>query len=255
MTDQLKDLSDAATGGVWGQYHGSNGPWQDQANKGKYTDWDSSHCMSAMNERGRYPIGQFKHADTAAFVEALVNAYRAGELVPASELNETRGEALTWRKVDKIRAKQAAKPTGSALPQEWSPTTPDPVAEAAKVLLAYLPNYAMERAALESKARDDEGEFSSLSDLLDFSGQNKSYTAIREALSAALRALTKATACRKCGGAMSPGKALDQTLTGVGDFHDADDVSTISPGGPGALIDCMKCSECGWSVTKDGEVG
>jgi ribonuclease HI len=84
MTD-LKQLSEAATGGVWGQYHGSNGPWQDQANKGKYTDWDSSHCMSAMNERGRYPIGQFKHADTAAFVEALVNAYRAGELIPASE--------------------------------------------------------------------------------------------------------------------------------------------------------------------------
>lgn len=70
-------------------------------------------------------------------------------------------------------------------------TTPDPVSEAAKVLLACLPNYAMERAALESQARDDEGEFPPLTDLLDFSGQNKSYTVIREALSAALRALTK----------------------------------------------------------------
>lgn len=81
--------------------------------------------------------------------------------------------------------------TIAALPPAVPDTTPDPVAEAAKVLLAYMPNYAMERAALESRARDDEGEFPPLTDLLDFSGQNKSYTVIREALGAALRALTK----------------------------------------------------------------
>ena len=63
------------------------------------------------------------------------------------------------------------------------------VQQAARVLLDYMPNYAMEKAALESKAVDDEGEFQSLSDLLDFSGQNKSYTVVREALCAALRAL------------------------------------------------------------------
>ena len=26
---------------------------------------------------------------------------------------------------------------------------------------------------------------------------------------------------------------------------------TLSAGGPGRLIDCMKCSACGWSVTAD----
>jgi hypothetical protein len=86
MTDQLKQLSEAATPGLWGQYHGSNGPWQDQAKETNRYEWDSSHDMSAMTPHaGRYRIGQFRRADTAAFVEALVNAYRAGELIPASE--------------------------------------------------------------------------------------------------------------------------------------------------------------------------
>lgn len=66
---------------------------------------------------------------------------------------------------------------------------PVTVGEAARVLLAALPNYAMERAALESRAMDDEGPFESLSDLLGFSGQNKSYTVVRQALFAALRAI------------------------------------------------------------------
>ena len=33
-----------------------------------------------------------------------------------------------WTKVEKIRAKHAAKPKGSALPQEWSEPAPDAVA-------------------------------------------------------------------------------------------------------------------------------
>ncbi|MEP5730814.1 MAG: hypothetical protein ABJL67_15760 [Sulfitobacter sp.] len=66
---------------------------------------------------------------------------------------------------------------------------PMDVAEAARVLLCAMPNHAMERAALESRANDDEGQFQSLSDLLDFSGQNKSYTVVREAICEALRAL------------------------------------------------------------------
>ncbi|GAB3763660.1 hypothetical protein GCM10028796_17560 [Ramlibacter monticola] len=49
-------------------------------------------------------------------------------------------------------------------------------------------------------------------------------------------------ACRKCGGAMKPGKAMGQTM-------DCSDEGTCSPAGPGKLIDCMKCERCGWSVT------
>ena len=56
--------------------------------------------------------------------------------------------------------------------------------------------------------------------------------------------------CRSCKLTMYPGKALAQTLTGSGDFHDDDDVVTLSPGGPGKLIDCWKCPQCGRSVEK-----
>lgn len=48
--------------------------------------------------------------------------------------------------------------------------------------------------------------------------------------------------CRKCGGAMKPGKAMGQTV-------ECSDEGTCSPAGPGKLIDCMKCEVCGWSVT------
>jgi hypothetical protein len=48
--------------------------------------------------------------------------------------------------------------------------------------------------------------------------------------------------CRKCGGAMHLGKALEQTVC-------SSDEGTCSPGGSGKLIDCLKCSACGWSVT------
>ena len=36
------------------------------------------------------------------------------------------------------------------------------------------------------------------------------------------------------------------TLTGMGDFGD-DDVSTLSYGGPGKLVNCLKCPACGHS--------
>jgi len=52
--------------------------------------------------------------------------------------------------------------------------------------------------------------------------------------------------CRKCGSGMKPGKALDQT------FHTSRE-GTMSPGGPGVLIDCMKCVSCGWSVKGENE--
>lgn len=54
--------------------------------------------------------------------------------------------------------------------------------------------------------------------------------------------------CRKCGGAMKPGKAIAQTWTGSPDFPGDNHCVTLSPGGAGKLIDCIKCEKCGHSV-------
>ena len=63
----------------------------------------------------------------------------------------------------------------------------------------------------------------------------------------------RTTTCRHCGGTMHPGKALAQTLMGTPDFPSDKTATTLSPGGPGEMIDCMKCEACGWSVTEGGE--
>ena len=53
--------------------------------------------------------------------------------------------------------------------------------------------------------------------------------------------------CVKCGGEMLFGLAISQTWTGIPDFLGGE-VVTMSPGGNGKLVDCMKCVNCGWSV-------
>lgn len=56
--------------------------------------------------------------------------------------------------------------------------------------------------------------------------------------------------CRKCGAGMNPGKALAQTYVGgMPDFPGETHSSTFSAGGPGEMVDCLKCLKCGWSVT------
>lgn len=50
----------------------------------------------------------------------------------------------------------------------------------------------MVRAAIGSRAKDDEGEFPPLFDLIDFSGANKTWTVVRAALTAALAAAPRA---------------------------------------------------------------
>ena len=52
----------------------------------------------------------------------------------------------------------------------------------------------------------------------------------------------------RCPGGMLPSKAMAQTYSGVPDFPGGD-VVTVSAGGPGALVDCLKCNVCGHSVT------
>ena len=54
--------------------------------------------------------------------------------------------------------------------------------------------------------------------------------------------------CKQCGGKMLPGKAIRETLAGMADFPGGE-VVTVSPGGAGKLVDCLKCTQCGWSVT------
>jgi hypothetical protein len=56
------------------------------------------------------------------------------------------------------------------------------------------------------------------------------------------------TRCKKCGGELAPGKAIENTYTGLPDFPGDKHPVTMSPGGKGTLIDCMKCEKCGWSI-------
>jgi len=48
---------------------------------------------------------------------------------------------------------------------------------------------------------------------------------------------------------MVPGKAIENTYVGLPDFIGDTHICTVSPGGPGKLVDCLKCPSCGWSVT------
>lgn len=58
--------------------------------------------------------------------------------------------------------------------------------------------------------------------------------------------------CRKCDVEMRPGHALAQTFVGgMPDFPGDTHATTFSAGGPGTMIDCWKCPECGRSVTKE----
>lgn len=59
----------------------------------------------------------------------------------------------------------------------------------------------------------------------------------------------RAVNCKHCNTPMRPGLAIQQTYTGTPDFPGGE-VVTMSPSGPGKLIDCIKCPQCGWSVTK-----
>lgn len=57
--------------------------------------------------------------------------------------------------------------------------------------------------------------------------------------------------CARCGGEMKPGKALLNTLAGYPDFPGdtgRESGSTMSYTGPPALVDCLKCLDCGRSV-------
>jgi len=62
----------------------------------------------------------------------------------------------------------------------------------------------------------------------------------------------KGNTCRRrgCTGTMRPGKALWPTFTGTPDFPLDNEICTLRQGGPGKLVDCLKCDACGFSTTK-----
>ena len=55
--------------------------------------------------------------------------------------------------------------------------------------------------------------------------------------------------CYRCHGDMKQGIALVPTFIGTPDFA-CGEVVTVSPGGPGRIVECMKCVVCGFSLTK-----
>lgn len=63
-----------------------------------------------------------------------------------------------------------------------------------------------------------------------------------------LRDGTDDTACRRCGGPMLRGHALQNTLSGTPDFAGDPHPVTISRTGPAKVVPCLKCVNCGYSI-------
>lgn len=64
--------------------------------------------------------------------------------------------------------------------------------------------------------------------------------------------MNDAPTCSRCHTPMQPGKAIAETYRGgIPDFPSDEHASTFYAGGPGRLIDCLKCPSCGHSVTEN----
>ena len=59
---------------------------------------------------------------------------------------------------------------------------------------------------------------------------------------------TRQPPCKRCGGQMLRGHALQNTLTGYPDFAGDDSPVTISRTGPAQVVPCIKCIKCGYSI-------
>lgn len=59
------------------------------------------------------------------------------------------------------------------------------------IMMLREPTHSITRAMAESRARDDEGQFEPLMDLIDFSGQNKTHTVLAQAWRDAIDAILK----------------------------------------------------------------
>jgi hypothetical protein len=63
-------------------------------------------------------------------------------------------------------------------------------------------------------------------------------------------AIAERHTCRKCGGAMKPGKYIVPHVSGSPDLDGEPVTMSVSPG-PAKLADCLKCEACGHSVIGD----
>lgn len=76
---QLQELNLQATPGRWVQFHPH---YCEEAKATPIWECDTSHDSSAVTKDGhRRKIASYQHSDDAAFAEALVNAYRNGNLI------------------------------------------------------------------------------------------------------------------------------------------------------------------------------
>jgi hypothetical protein len=57
--------------------------------------------------------------------------------------------------------------------------------------------------------------------------------------------------CKRCGGQMVRGHALQNTLSGSPDFPGGDQLVTLSRTGPAQVVPCLKCVRCGYSISTD----
>ncbi|WP_271024896.1 hypothetical protein [Rhizobium sp. RCAM05973] len=68
IADKITKAMEGVSHGKWCQFHPSYAP---EAEGTPFSDWDSSHDMSAVKDRERTKrLATFKHADDAAYVDA-----------------------------------------------------------------------------------------------------------------------------------------------------------------------------------------
>lgn len=91
----------------------------------------------------------------------------------------------------------------------------------------------------------------------DDPNRSEKFFELRVQVRGALPAPVQPGYCYKCNTLMKQGQALESTLVGFPDFPGDPYPVTVSPGGPGRLVECLKCPTCGHStypfIPKKGE--
>lgn len=129
-------------------------------------DYPKDRVAALMGYVWSRPAGE--PAQEVGGVMVTLAAYCLAHGLDMHEAAETE-LARIWTKVDKIRAKQKAKPTGSALPQEWATPAPVVPAEGAVMNCGICENNATdcecthhEQAAYEKGRSDAQAEIAAL---------------------------------------------------------------------------------------------
>ncbi|NSZ73291.1 hypothetical protein G6L74_05980 [Agrobacterium tumefaciens] len=120
-------------------------------------------------EVGLYETLQETKAAAQTDYEARIRSALSAQVQDVADMPQSPWPASDWA-IGRIKELEA-----QAIPEGWQ-------------LVPKEPTHAMISAMAESKAKDDEGEFLCLSELLDFSGENKTHTVLKAAYRAALPA-------------------------------------------------------------------